>query len=198
MRLKAESIIGLIILIMIGLMAGIFFSVYESSYSNRLPSGKEVPKINNVTEPNESSNFTGLVIPGQNICEGCHLSGKRSIPQAYTLKQHVEGGAYCLTCHTIDHNIHPMNNNVTCEKCHGVPPQTPAYRDGSITCNNCHDSPDPLKPSNGNLIVIHRPRNVDCTRCHTDSCLKCHSEIKSNEKWDKRLGHFRALLRTVP
>ncbi len=195
MRLKAETIIGLIILVVIGVVAGIFFSVYESP-SNKLP-GKEVPK-NNITVPGESSNITVPGMTGLNICEGCHLSGKSSIPQAYTLKQHVEGGAYCLTCHTIDHDVHPINNNVTCEKCHGVPPQTPVYRNGSITCNNCHDFPDPLKPSNGNLIVIHRPRNVDCDRCHTDSCLKCHSEIKSNEKWEKRLAHFRALLRKVP
>lgn len=192
MRIKAEIIIGLIVLVAAGLVAGIFLSVYSPDTAIQ---GKS-PKVEDATlTENQNSNFTILISSEQNICEGCHLSGKKYVPQAYNMKQHVEGGAYCLECHKIDHNVHPINNNVTCERCHGTKaPQIPVFRNGTIACAECHNYPNPMNASNGNLIVIHRPRNVDCTRCHTDSCLKCHNEIKNDTKWEKRLGHFKALL----
>ena len=195
MKIKAEIVIIIIVLAVIGFVIGTFLSVYSPAK----PAKEEPPLPEETSTKNmQVSNFTLIVPSGQNICEGCHLSGKKAIPQAYEIKQHVEGGAYCLECHKIDHKVHPINNNVTCERCHGTKaPQIPEFRNGTIVCAECHDFPDPLKPSNGNLIVIHRPRNVDCTRCHTDSCLKCHNEIKNNEKWDKRLAHFRALIKTV-
>ena len=198
--MKAETIIGLIVLVVIGLAAGAFFSVYSPDKSS-VDEGS--PQVEKETQANEvqTSNFTRLVTMGQNMCEGCHLSGKKFVPQAYGVKQHVEGGAYCLKCHTIDHSTHPVNKNVTCERCHGTTsPQIPAFRNGTIACAECHDFPDPLNPSNGNLVVIHRPRNVDCTQCHigsSGSCLKCHDEVKSNKKWEKRLTHFNTILRTA-
>lgn len=198
MKIKAEIIVSLIVLVVVGFVIGIFLSLYSPGTSSHpaeesSSTGKDVQ-----AGAAQTPNFTITIPSGQNICEGCHLSGKKFIPQAYNVKQHVEGGAYCLECHKIDHNVHPINNNVTCERCHGTKaPQMPVFRNGTIACAECHDYPDPMKPSNGNLVVIHRPRNVDCTRCHTDSCLNCHSEIKNNAKWDKRLGHFRALLKTV-
>jgi hypothetical protein len=166
----------------------------------REPPPEESPPAEAQKKEIQTTNFTVLVSMGQNICEGCHLSGKRYIPQAYQVKQHVGGSAYCLECHTIYHNIHPINKNVTCERCHGLTGQIPAFRNGTITCAECHDFPDPLKPSYGNLVVIHRPRNVDCAKCHldaSDSCLKCHNEIKSDTKWEKRLAHFNTILKTV-
>lgn len=198
MKIKAEILVSLIVLVVIGFVIGIFLSVYSPGTSSHLAeesssTGKDVQ-----TGAVQTSNFTITVPSGQNICEGCHLSGKKAVPQAYNVKQHVGGGAYCLDCHKIDHNVHPTNNNVTCERCHGTKsPQVPVFRNGTIACAECHDYPDPMKPSNGNLIVIHRPRGVDCTKCHTDSCLKCHNEIKNDTKWEKRLGHFQALLGTV-
>jgi hypothetical protein len=198
MKIKAEILVSLIVLVVIGFVIGIFLSVYSPGTSSHLAeesssTGKDVQ-----TGAIQTPNFTITVPSGQNICEGCHLSGKKFIPQAYNVKQHAEGGAYCLDCHKIDHDIHPINNNVTCERCHGTKaPQVPVFRNGTIACAECHDYPDPMKPSNGNLVVIHRPRGVDCTRCHTDSCLKCHNEIKNDTKWEKRLGHFKALLGTV-
>lgn len=192
--MKDEAIIGLIILVVVGLVSGLLFSVYSPGKSSL---NRESPPLETQTK---TPNFTGLVSTGQNMCEGCHLSGKKYIPQAYQIKQHAEGGAYCLECHKIDHNIHPINKNVKCERCHGISGQIPAFRNGTIACAECHDFPDPLNPSNGNLIVIHRPRNVDCARCHIDSygsCLKCHNEIKSDSKWGKRLNHFNTILKTA-
>ena len=193
MKFKAETFIGLSILIAVGLVIGIFFSLGSDG---KLPEMDHSEEITSVDENIQTSDFTKFVSMGKNICEGCHISGKKFIPQAYEINQHVEGGAYCLKCHTIDHDTHPINDNVTCETCHGsATPQVPEYRNGKIVCENCHDYPDPLIPSEGNIIVVHRPRNVGCTDCHTDSCLNCHDEIGTSEDWDKRLSHFNALLK---
>lgn len=196
--MKAEYIV-LIGLVLIGLFLGFYFSGY-SQVQTAKDKKIEEPALQLNELPN--SNFTELVTTGQNVCEGCHLSGKNSSPQAYQIKQHVEGGAYCLKCHTIDHNTHPINNNVTCQRCHGnsSTPQVPEYRDGKIACMECHDFPDPYQPSNGNLVQVHRPRNVDCIKCHidgSDSCMKCHTEIKNNTKWNKRLTHFNTIMITA-
>lgn len=192
--MKAEAIIGLIVLVVIGLVSGILFSVYSPDKS---PLDRESYTLETQTKEIQIPNFIEFST-GQDICEGCHLSGKRYIPQAYQVKQHAEGGTYCLECHKIDHNIHPINKNVTCERCHGLTGQIPAFSNGTIACTDCHDFPDPLKPSNGNLVVIHRSRNVDCAKCHIGSkaCLPCHAEIKSDKNWEKRLAHFKTLLKT--
>ncbi|MGB8218057.1 MAG: cytochrome c3 family protein [Candidatus Methanoperedens sp.] len=208
--MKAETIIVLAVVIVFGLIAGILFYVYSHDKQldinsvKTFPNNVQIDNANLVNVDTQVSNFTELVSNGNNVCEGCHLSGKKIYPQAYQVKQHVEGGAYCLECHTIDHNVHPMspkNKNVTCGSCHGTAsPQVPTFRNGNISCANCHDYPDPLKPSNGNLIVIHRERNVDCIKCHLDSsasCLKCHTEIKSDDKWTKRLNHFNTIVKAA-
>ncbi len=194
--MKSETIAVLIVLVAVGLVI-IFFFVYLHPIEEskvELPSGGEINVI-------QTSNFTPLISAGQNICEGCHLSGKKYIPQAYEVKQHVEGGFYCPECHKIDHNTHPINRNVTCERCHGTTnPTVPQFVNGTIVCGQCHDFPDAMEPSGGNLITIHRPRNVDCIKCHLDSsesCLKCHNEIKNNTQWETRLAHFNTLLKTM-
>jgi Cytochrome c7 and related cytochrome c len=140
------------------------------------------------------SNYTFLA--AKDVCEGCHMSGKRSIPQALTVSPHKNGGAYCLSCHVISHQEHPMKDKgVMCENCHGNTrnPVTPVYSNGSIPCNNCHNYPDALSPSGGNLITIHRSRGITCNKCHTDDCRKCHTELGSNARWGKRLDHFEVL-----
>ncbi len=197
--MKSETVISLIIVAAAALVVIFFFVYSHNKYSPdetkvELPSGGE-------TNGTQSSNFTPLVLAGQPICESCHLSGKKYIPQAYEVKQHVEGGAYCLKCHKINHDTHPINKNVTCERCHGTTsPSVPQFVNGSIVCVQCHNFPDAMEPSGGNLIVIHRQRNVDCIKCHLDSsesCLKCHSEIKNNTKWETRLAHFNTLMKTT-
>lgn len=197
--MKAENIIVLVILLVAGLVSGIFFSMQP----DKSPQNKGLPAETPKAEETPASNFTMLVSMGQNVCEGCHLSGKKFVPQAFQLRQHAEGGRYCLECHKIDHNVHPMspaNKNVTCERCHGTTAQIPKFRNGTISCVECHDFPDPLQPSGGNLVVIHRPRNTGCTQCHIgsyDTCLMCHDEIKSDEKWQKRFAHFDTILKTM-
>ncbi|HWQ95976.1 MAG TPA: cytochrome c3 family protein [Candidatus Methylomirabilis sp.] len=136
-----------------------------------------------------TSNYT-IMVP-RDVCEGCHTSGKPFIPQALTVEPHQNGGAFCLSCHVISHEKHPINQNVTCEKCHSTGPTKPAYVNGYIPCNDCHNYPDALIPSNGNLITIHKQRGISCNTCHTDSCTKCHSDIGTSERWIKRLDHFK-------
>lgn len=138
-----------------------------------------------------TSNYT-LMVP-KDVCEGCHMSGKPFIPQALTAGPHQNGGLYCLSCHVISHEKHPMNKNVTCEKCHGSRPAKPVYDNGYISCNDCHNYPDPLQPSQGNLITIHRQRGISCNTCHTDNCTKCHSEVGTSERWIKRMNHFKVV-----
>jgi len=143
----------------------------------------------------EPSNYTVLV--AKDICEGCHMSGKSSVPQALTVSPHQNGGAYCLSCHVISHQEHPMGDRgVMCEDCHGkkANPEKPVYSNGSIPCNNCHNYPDALSPSGGNLITIHRPRGISCIKCHADNCLKCHTEVGTSARWEKRLDHFKVLV----
>src|SRR3989304_6322560 len=138
------------------------------------------------------TNFTLLVTMKENICEECHLSGKKLIPQAESINEHARGGAYCLKCHRISHEKHPVNDNVTCAKCHGdKSPKIPSI--GDEVCGRCHAYPDPLLPSGGNLITIHRPRGVNCISCHTN-CARCHEEIQDSEKWKKRTDHFDTLI----
>jgi len=159
---------------------------------------EETAIIDKPANPDQSanqsiSNFT-IMVP-KDVCEGCHMSGKPFIPQALTVEPHQNGGAYCLSCHVISHEKHPMNQNVTCEKCHGTGPTKPAYVNGYIPCNDCHNYPDALSPSNGNIITIHRSRDISCNTCHTDNCTKCHSEIGTSERWVKRLDHFKVVAR---
>ena len=140
------------------------------------------------------TNFTQLISTSGNMCEDCHFSGKKYIPQAYGIKGHVEGGAFCLKCHKITHEKHPVNDNVTCASCHGETyPKIPTPLDGKISCNNCHAYPDALSPSYGNLVGIHNPRGVSCISCHIN-CVNCHERIPDNDRWNKRNAHFNTLL----
>lgn len=158
-----------------------------------IPKAQKEPEMTPEGQAKDKPGNDFILIEDKNVCEGCHMSGKPFIPQAETAKPHVNGGYYCLSCHIISHEKHPMNANITCEKCHGASPTVPVYFNGSISCNNCHDYPDPLLPSKGNLITIHKPRGVSCTNCHTDKCSKCHTEIGKTERWEKRMEHFKVV-----
>lgn len=188
------------ILVLVMVIATFLMVLFVTNQEQRTvqPAPKVTPPDERINKSQPPVNTT--VLASKEICEGCHMSGKPFIPQALDVKKHVNGGAYCLSCHTNDtifHKKHPRN--VTCEKCHGTPvtgtPVTiPKFVNGSISCNNCHAYPDPLVPSNGNIITIHRPRGISCNTCHTKECKNCHTEIGSSEKWEKRLNHFRVLL----
>lgn len=143
-----------------------------------------------------STDLTLLISVRGNICEECHISGKVTAPQASTIKDHIDGGNYCLKCHVISHENHPVEGNVTCKSCHdGVNPKVPSPDEGSILCGNCHAYPNALLPSNANLASIHQPRGVNCVSCHLD-CERCHEQAPIGKKWDKRLDHFNTLPNT--
>jgi len=147
----------------------------------------------NVSEQsNENANLVSIVT--KNVCEGCHMSGRGSAPQALTVEQHLNGGMYCLTCHNFSHDKHPINKDVTCEKCHGNKNATIPVSGQNVVCINCHNYPNPLEKSMGNLVTIHRPRNVSCINCHADTRTKCHKEIGNSTKWENRISHFNTIL----
>ena len=204
MRYGKILIVIIVAIFMISLLVIVINRQHESvQQQSNITMNKET--INNKmtinkTVENISTDNYNIYIP-ENVCEGCHLSGKSSIPQATKIGIHNNAGAYCIVCHIFSHQTHPMtptNKNVTCEKCHeGKSPTKPIFTNGSIVCNNCHNYPDPLMPSYGNILTIHRSRNVSCIKCHTDTCTKCHTTIGTTEKWTKRLTHFGTMLNTL-
>jgi len=188
--MRLDKNILLLIMVTAAFMVLLFLINQEVRVINYEPKTTPVKEDPQIIEQS-TSNYT-LMVP-KDVCEGCHMSGKSSVPQALTVEPHKNGGQYCLSCHVISHEKHPMNNNVTCEKCHGTSPSKPVYTNGYISCNDCHNYPDPLQPSQGNLITIHRQRGISCNTCHTDNCTKCHSEVGTSERWIKRMDHFRVV-----
>lgn len=180
-----KNILLLIIFTVVFIVLLILINQEAKIQPEKLPTIKEKEVI---IDEKTVSNFTKMV--PKDICEGCHMSGKPFVPQALTVLPHENGGAYCLSCHVISHEKHPMDENVTCEKCHTTSATKPQYSNGYIACNDCHNYPDPLMPSKGNIIVIHRQRGISCNTCHTDTCTKCHQEMGTNDRWIKRLEHF--------
>jgi hypothetical protein len=163
----------------------------SGQYEKMVPYDKN-DKIEDINADINQEHANYMVLDAKDVCEGCHMSGKPSVPQALTVPPHQNGGAYCLSCHEINHEKHPMSNGVTCDSCH-TGPAKPVYFNGSISCNNCHNYPDSLSPSEGNIITIHRPRGVSCNKCHTDDCRNCHAESRNGAKWNKRLDHFKVV-----
>ena len=115
-------------------------------------------------------------------CELCHTN-----PQNFT--PHVNGGKYCINCHGSQvHYIHIGQGtvNLDCQTCHGFPPTIPTIQKGEgpghyIVCENCHAAPpDNLKPSYGNLIVVHLSRGKYCTNCHGTDIGKIHAAALTN------------------
>ncbi len=79
--------------------------------------------------------------------------------------------------------------NLNCDTCHGFPPANPmqvqqnATSPGSyIVCENCHaPPPDSMKPSMGNLIIIHLSRGLYCTNCHdADNINPTHPSTRAD------------------
>jgi len=116
-------------------------------------------------------------------CELCHTSAQDLLP-------HVNGGKLCMTCHGSQvHNIHigPSTINLQCDTCHGFPPKIPSIdKNGTgpghySVCENCHAAPpDSLKPSFGNLIVVHLSRAKYCTNCHGTDIGVIHAAKLAN------------------
>ncbi len=130
--------------------------------------------------PTSVTNVTTQVVTVK--CELCHTD-----PQNYP--PHVNGGKLCITCHGSQvHSIHigPGTVNLDCQTCHGFPPTIPTVANGTgpghySVCENCHaPPPDSLKPSNGNLIVIHLSRGKYCTNCHGTDIAAIHATALAN------------------
>ena len=116
-------------------------------------------------------------------CLNCHYNEKRKyVPQADTIAGHLDASDYCVYCHVknavnlsrdeLVTEIHMLHGDVyNCSICH--------KSDISIKpeCSQCH-AEDPLKPSNGDVFVIHTPRNVGCTGCHGKDFLRIHQYKK--------------------
>jgi|Deesub1362B_J571_1020462.scaffolds.fasta_scaffold00096_85 cytochrome c553 len=118
-------------------------------------------------------------------CLNCHYNKDRTyVPQADVIAGHLDASDDCIYCHVEDASeksneqivtdIHTLHGEIynDCFTCH----QT----DISIKphCGQCH-AEDPLKSSNGDVFVIHTPRNVGCTGCHGDDFLRIHQHSKA-------------------
>ncbi len=143
---------------------------------------KETPGMTATTTPSVTTTAPVAAPPATVKCELCHTN-----PQ--DLSPHVNGGKLCINCHGSQvHNIHigPGTVNLNCDTCHGFPPTIPTVAKGEgpghySVCENCHAAPpDNLKPSNGNLIVIHLSRGKYCTNCHGTDITAIHAGAIAN------------------
>ena len=115
-------------------------------------------------------------------CELCHTNPEN-------ISFHINGGKLCVNCHGSQvHNIHIGTGtvNLDCKTCHGFPPTVPTVTKGEgpghySVCEKCHaPPPDNLKPSIGNLIVIHLSRGKYCTNCHGIDIGNIHAGVIAN------------------
>jgi hypothetical protein len=117
-------------------------------------------------------------------CELCHKESQNLVP-------HLNGGKLCVNCHGSQvHSIHIGTGTVDlkCDICHGptqkitIPKVEKGEGPGHFsTCEQCHAAPpDDLKPSNGNLVIIHMSRGKDCAICHSTDLAKIHASVLGN------------------
>jgi len=152
-----------------------------------VPTAKEISASAIETTSAASTGQTPAVTAAPKVetikCELCHTNPQNLAP-------HVNGGKLCMTCHGSQvHNIHigPGTVGLSCDTCHGFPPKIPAIdKNGTgpghySVCENCHAAPpDSLKPSFGNLIVIHLSRGKYCTNCHGTDIGVIHAAALAN------------------
>lgn len=113
------------------------------------------------------------VEPLESDCNNCHYNENRQyVPQADKIENHLDASDFCIYCHVEDassvsrdvyiNRVHELHKNVysDCSICHKT------YQTGEIRCGTCHAPGDLLKPSNGNVFVIHNTANVGCKECH--------------------------------
>ncbi len=148
------------------------------------PTSESTPSATATTTPGPVATTTVATAPAQATikCELCHTD-----PQ--NLPPHVNGGKLCINCHGSQvHNIHigPGTVGLQCDTCHGFPPKIPTVANGTgpgyySVCENCHaPPPDSLKPSYGNLIVVHLSRGKYCTNCHGSDIGAIHAASLAN------------------
>jgi hypothetical protein len=110
--------------------------------------------------------------PVDSSCLACHYNENRTyVPQADMIAGHLDASEYCIYCHVPNASkipreelitgLHELHKNIysNCSICHKT------FATEEIKCGNCH-AEDRLKPSNGNVFVIHTPVNIGCKDCH--------------------------------
>lgn len=179
----------LVAVILIG--AGGYFVLGGTSKLSKgtpAPTSEKTPsatvKETATTTPAPAATTSVATAPAQATikCELCHTD-----PQ--NLPPHVNGGKLCINCHGSQvHNIHigPGTVGLQCDTCHGFPPKIPTVEKGEgpghySVCEKCHAAPpDSLKPSNGNLIIVHLSRGKYCTNCHGMDIGAIHASAIAN------------------
>ncbi|GFO97155.1 hypothetical protein ig2599ANME_1355 [groundwater metagenome] len=118
-------------------------------------------------------------------CELCHTDSQNLAP-------HLAGGKLCINCHGSQvHSIHVGSGTIDmkCDSCHGPPQKItiPKVEKGEgpghfSTCEQCHaPPPDSLKPSKGELVMIHLSRGTYCTNCHGADVRRIHEATLGNK-----------------
>jgi hypothetical protein len=170
------------------IIAGVFGSVIymaltgdqiEDRGKDQELTGNSIPVETPYNPPKNATPLSSFSQSKEGIqCENCHMNPTREyVPQAISVRGHVEGGKYCNNCHGSKvHDIHIGQGtiNLDCKTCHGIPPTIPKAEEGHVVCENCHGYPNPLEPSYGNLVDIHLSRGIYCINCHTEGFLNIH------------------------
>ena len=171
-RSRINVIIPIVILIIIA------FSIITNE-PNKIPADNKTTIIPTPTTPTEPAPSEPTTTPDlvtqtpTNTCENCHMNNKPGVPAAGSI--HNNMSQYCLYCHTIDHDTHPMpEEGVPCNSCHGEGQTVPSIEQNTTKCGNCHNHPDPLTTSDGNIVTIHRPRDINCENCHGNNVMDIH------------------------
>ncbi len=182
-----KLVVAIIAVVLVGVLAGCV------EQPTKTPAPSATPKVTPKATPKPTPKPTPAPVVTQpstkTSCEMCH---KREATA--NLQAHVKGGLLvngkpgCFDyagkpnlangCHggktgnATVHTVHP--STVGCIVCHGKIPTIPKKGPGGTTCEECHGYPDPLKPSNGNLVDIHLSRGKDCTVCHVGEISQIH------------------------
>jgi len=186
---KAPIYIAIIVAVILIAAGGYYFlgSPAERPGNGVTPVPTMAPPGARTTTPVSTAASTAVAVAPPTVetikCELCHKD-----PQ--DLAPHLNGGRLCVTCHGSQvHNIHigPGTISLQCDTCHGFPPTIPTVdKNGTgpghfSVCENCHAAPpDSLKPSNGNLIVVHLSRAKYCTNCHGTDIGVIHAAKLAN------------------
>jgi hypothetical protein len=188
---KVPVYIAIIVAIILIAAAGFYF--LEGPREKAAP-GEQPPAVKPQETPVATApsaaitpSATPKVSVGTIKCDLCHTESEK-------LSLHINGGKLCGNCHPSQ--VHPKDAkgvhvgagtvDLTCDSCHGTPPKTPVLAKGEgpghySVCEQCHaPPPDSLKPSNGNLVIIHLSRGKDCTTCHVTDVGAIHEKALAN------------------
>ena len=180
----------LLLILIVGILISGCVTTPEKETNTSTPTTTEVTTItSNISVKTITPNISVTGQPTTTLtknttikCELCHTNPEN-------ISFHINGGKLCVNCHGSQvHNIHIGTGtvNLDCKTCHGFPPTVPTVTKGEgpghySVCEKCHaPPPDNLKPSIGNLIVIHLSRGKYCTNCHGIDIGNIHAGVIAN------------------